>query len=258
LLKKRKLTKREEILILIWVFLLVLSLSLLSTLASIFARNPQEQSFTTLSWAGYTILKNSNPNFEVNAINASWAVPEVNASAGDGSSSAWIGIGGQADSTLIQAGTEQDAANGQATYFAWYELLPAFAVRLNSIAVSPGDIMVVSLNLVNSARNLWEIQVTDETTGQAFSRDVVYNSTRSSGEWILERPTVSDNISMLADFGNITFTDCYANVSNESGPIAEFSFSRIQMANGQNVPLASASDLTASKSSFTVSYQVGQ
>jgi flagellar basal body-associated protein FliL len=258
LLKKSRLNKRGTILILIWVFLLVLSLSLLSILASIFAHNPQEQSITTLSWAGYGVLKNSNPNFEVIAINASWVVPEVNASQGDGSSSAWIGIGGQGDGTLIQAGTEQDAANGQGTYYAWYELLPAFTVRLNDVVVSPGNIMVVSINLVNSDRNLWEIQVTDETTGQAFSRDVVYNSTRSSGEWILERPAVSNKISTLADFGSIAFKSCYVNVSNADGPIAEFSFSKIQMSNSQEVPLTSTSDLTDGKSSFTVSYRVAK
>ena len=256
--KKSKLTKREKILILIWVFLLVLSLSLLSVLASILGRNPQEQSITTLSWAGYAVLKNSNPNFEVTAINASWVVPEVNASAGDGSSSAWIGIGGQVDGTLIQAGTEQDAANGQATYYAWYELLPAFAVRLNSVGVSPGDIMVVSINLINSDGNLWRIQVTDETTGQAFSRNVVYNSTRSSGDWILERPTVKNRISTLADFGSVAFTSCYANVNSANGPIAQFSFSKIQMSNSQEVPLTSTSDLTDGKSSFTVSYRAAK
>ena len=91
----------------------MLSLFLLSILASLFASNPQGQSISSLSWAGYTIEKNSNPQFEVIGVNASWIVPKVNVSAGDGYSSAWIGIGGQLDKTLIQVGTEQDVVNGQ-------------------------------------------------------------------------------------------------------------------------------------------------
>jgi hypothetical protein len=254
--EKRKIRNRAVFLILIWVLLLVLSLSLLSILASLFANYPQ--SVSSLSWAGYIISKNSNSKFEVIAVNASWIVPKVNVSSGDGYSSAWIGIGGQLDKSLIQVGTEHDVVNGQETYFAWYELLPSFAVRLTSITVSSGDTMIASINLVNSDTNRWSIQISDATTGQAFSNNVVYNSTRSSGEWIMERPTINNQIGTLADFGNVTFTDCHVNVNNVTGPIAKFSFSKIQMANSQNSELTSVSALTAGGSSFMVSYLAGK
>ena len=100
-----------------------------------------------MTWAGYIIAKNSNPNFQIIGINASWIVPQVNITAGDGYSSAWIGIGGQLDKTLIQIGTEHDTVNGHETYFAWYELLPSFAVQVTRINVSPGDTMIASINL---------------------------------------------------------------------------------------------------------------
>ncbi len=254
--EKRKSRTRDVLLILIWVLLLVLSLSFLSILASLFASYPQ--SISSLSWAGYTIERNSNPQFEVIAVSASWIVPKVNASAGNGYSAIWIGIGGELEKSLIQVGTEQDATNGQDTYAAWYELLPSFAVRLTGIAVSPGDTIIASINLVNSDTNQWSIQISDATTGQAFSQNVVYNSTRSSGEWIVERPTINNKIGTLADFGNITFTDCHVNVNNATGPIANFSFYKIQMANSQNAKLTSVSALTAGGSSFTVSYLAGK
>ena len=256
--EKRKFRTRAVLLILVWVLLLVLSLSLLSILASLFASNPQGQSISSLSWAGYIIAKNSNSQFEVISVNASWIVPKVNVSSGDGYSSAWIGIGGQLDKSLIQVGTEHDVVNGEDTYTAWYELLPSFAVRLTSITVSPGDTMIAAVNLVNSDINQWSIQISDATTGQAFSRNVVYNSTRSSGEWIVERPTINNQIGTLADFGNLTFTDCYVNVNNVTGPIAKFSFTKIQMTNSQNAKLTSVSALTAGESSFTVSYLAGK
>src|SRR5208283_1777709 len=111
-----------------------------------------------------------------------------------------------------------------------------------------------SINLVNSNTNQWSILISDTTGGQTFSRNVVYNSTRSSGEWIVERPTVNKQISSLADFGNITFTNCHIDVSNVTGTITKFPFSKIEMANSQSVALTSVSDLTLDGSTFTVSY----
>src|SRR5208282_6121144 len=103
---------------------------------------------------------------------------------------------------------------------------------------------------VNSNTNMWSIQINDATTGQAFSQNVVYNSTRSSGEWIVERPTINNQIGTLTDFGNITFTGCHINVSNVTGPITKFTFSKIQMSNNLNTKLASTSTLTAGGTSF--------
>ena len=147
--------------------------------------------------------------------------------------------------------------HGRSTYTAWYELLPSFAVTLNSVTLSPGDTVVASINLVNSSTNLWSIQISDATTGHAFSQNVVYNSTRSSGEWIVERPTINNQIVTLADFGNVTFSGCHINLSTVTGSITKFSFSKIQMANSQNANLASVTALTASGSSFTISYVAG-
>ncbi|MGD0645377.1 MAG: G1 family glutamic endopeptidase [Candidatus Bathyarchaeia archaeon] len=257
--EKRKFRTRAVFLIVVWTLLLVLSLSLFSILWSSYANNPQGQTISSLSWAGYTTTQNSaNSQYEVIAINASWIIPKVNTSASDGYSSAWIGIGGQSDKTLIQVGTEHDAVNGQENCFAWYELLPSIAVRLNDITVSPGDTMIASINIVNSDTNEWSIQISDSTTGQVFSRNFVYNSTRSSGEWILERPTINKQITTLADFGNVTFTNCNANVNNVTGPVGKFSFSKIQMENSQNEELTSVSALTDGESSFTVNYLPGK
>ena len=178
---------------------------------------------------------------------------------GDGYSSTWIGIEQpELDKTLIQAGTEQDVINGRESYSAWYEMLPSFAVNLPDINVSPGDVMVSSISLINSDTNQWNIQISDASTGQGFNRDFNYNSSRSSGEWIMERPEVSDRLSTLADFGSITFTNGYLNVNNTVGTIGNFSFYQINMFNSQNSRLTSVSSLTNGGSSFTVSLFSGQ
>jgi len=237
----------------VWILLLVLSLSFLSILLSIFARNPQGESISSLSWAGYIISRTTDAKVEVTSINASWVVPRVNTYLGVSYSSLWIGIGGQLEKTLIQVGTEQDVTTGQGTYYAWYELLPSYAVVLN-VTVSPGDVMFASISLVDSATNQWRIQISDTTTGQGFSTMVVYNSARTSGEWIMERPIIANRLTTLADFGNVTFTSCYLNANNISGSISKFYFSRLEMANSQNIQLTSVSSLTAHGTSFVITY----
>ena len=116
--------------------------------------------------------------------------------------------------------------------------------------------MIASLNLVNSGTDVWSIKISDVSTGQFFSKNVSYNSTLSSGEWIVERPTISNETRTLADFGNFTFTGCHVKVNNVSSSIAKFAFSKIVMANNVDTELASTSDLTHSGTSFTVSYIV--
>jgi hypothetical protein len=251
---KMKFRNRVIFLILIWIMLLALVLSFLTALLLIFANNPQGETISSLSWAGYIISRDTNAKIQVTAMNASWTIPTVVTSASDEHSSVWIGVGGQLDNTLIQAGTEQDVSGGQETYYAWYELLPAYAVRINTLAVSPGDIMVASLRLVDSSVNRWNIQISDSTTGQYFGTTVFYNSTRSSGEWVIERPTVSTKLSALADFGNVTFTSCHLATENKSGPIKSFYFSRIEMTNSVNTQLTSVSTITADGEGFTTSY----
>ena len=232
----------------------MLSLSFLSVLLSSFAHDPQGESISSESWAGYIISKTNNIKLQVSAINASWAVPSVNATAGNDFSSVWIGVGGQLDTTLIQVGTEQDESNGQMNYYAWYEMLPSFAVRIDTLSVSPGDVVTASLRLVDLDGSRWNIQINDLTTGQSFGTTVVYNSTGYSGEWIIERPVVNKNLTTLADFGTVTFTGCYLDANNISGPIKTFYFSKIEMTNSVNVPLTSISNLADGGSGFTVSY----
>ena len=251
--ERRRLRNRAVFLVVVWILLLVLSLSFLSILLSIFANDPQGESISSFSWSGYIISRTTDPKVEVTAINASWAVPSVNTSSDVSYSSLWIGIGGQLEKTLIQVGTEQDVTTGQATYYAWYELLPSYAVALN-MTVSPGDMMVASISLVDPATNYWIIQISDATTGQGFSTTVVYNSTRSSGEWIMERPIIASRLTTLADFGNVTLTGCHLNANNISGSISKFYFSRLEMTNSQNVQLTSVSSLTANGTSFVIGY----
>ena len=92
---------------------------------------------------------------------------------------------------MIQVGTEQDSTGEKGRYFAGYEMLPNNLVTIDGLPVSSGDTMVASLNLVYSDVNVWNIQIRDISNGKSFNLNVNYNSTLSSGEWIVERPLVS-------------------------------------------------------------------
>lgn len=253
----RKIRRRFVALLVVWIVLLLVTLSLLSALEVLFSNNPEGRTVVSLSWAGYIVSQSFNHQLEVTAIEASWVVPQVNASSGDGYSSTWIGVGGQIDKTLIQVGTEQDVAGGQGTYYAWYEMLPSFSVRINGLTIAPEDTVVASLTLVDANANVWNIQLSDTTNGQTFSLNVNYHSSLSSGEWIIERPTINSQISTLCDFGNVPFSNCQIKMNNVKGSISNFTYSEIQMTNQQAAPLASVSTLSPDGSSFNVSYVAG-
>ena len=206
-------------------------------------------------WSGYVIASDTQSRSQlVSSISASWIVPEVKVTENNTFSAVWIGIGGYGEETLIQTGTEQQCLNGHITYFAWYELLPDYLVRITDMRIRPGDTITASLSLTDENTHTWSIEVSDVSRGEYFQRYVVYNSSQLSAEWIVERPTVNGAISTLADFGNVTFSECEATVRGTTGAIGNFSSTQLVMYNSKNMQLVSVSPLSSDGSSFTVSY----
>jgi hypothetical protein len=189
----------------------------------------------------------------VSSISASWTVPEIKPSENNTFSGVWVGIGGYGEDTLIQTGTEQEYVNGRVVYYAWYELLPDYLVRIPNIHVRAGDTVTVSISLINKNTNTWSIEIADVTRGERFKKTAVYNSSRLSAEWVVERPKVNDTISTLADFGNVTFTECKATIEGNTGAINNFSYAQLAMYD-QELQLVTVSPLNDDGSSFTVSY----
>jgi hypothetical protein len=182
---------------------------------------------TSTNWSGYAL-----PKFETKksytAAQGTWIVPSVlflDAPAGATVEYAanWVGIGGycenktctKADSTLIQLGTSEDALlDGSAQYYAWYEILPAAETVITTLLVNPGDTLTASLACAKACAGTasWTLAMTDETTGQSWSKVIKYKSSRMSAEWIEEAP-YSGGILPLADFGTANFS---ASTSNKA------------------------------------------
>ena len=210
------------------------------------------RSLNSSNWSGYLVATNlNNPQSSVTEIEASWTVSAVNVSRTNSYSAVWIGIGGEFDSSLIQAGTEQDSINEVGTYSAWYELLPNNEVTVGSLNISPGDRITASISLSDPSTNTWLIEINDSVSGQ-YHRNVFYPSSKLSAEWILERP-INSVLTNLADFSELTFTGCTATVGGKVETISSLPHIEITMYN-QNTELASVSPLVSNGSSFTINY----
>ena len=209
----------------------------------------------TAQWSGYIVASDMQDRSPlVSSVSASWVVPEVKVSENNTFSAMWVGIGGYGEKTLIQTGTEQQYMNGEAEYFAWYELLPNYLVRVRSINVQPGDMITASISVVSENAHTWSVGILDVTTGERFEKTLFYDSSRLTAEWIVERPNVNGTTSTLADFGNVMFSDCKATIDGKSGAIGNFSHAQLVMYNSKNVQLVTVSPLSNDGSSFTVSY----
>lgn len=219
-----------------------------------FSSSPN-QNFSSLDWSGYAVNSDyNNPQPLVTSIKGSWTVPTVTPTAQDAYSAAWVGIGGQVDSTLIQTGTEHDSIAGAPEYSAWYELLPNDSITITQFLVSPGDTITAAITLSDSATNNWLIELNDVTSGESFSKNVFYNASRLSGEWIMERPTIDTSIGTLADFGSITFADMGITVNATVGTANSFPRSEITMSDNRGNALVTVSSLSNGGTTFTVAY----
>lgn len=238
-----------------WLILLIASLTILSSVVTPFLRTLQTQSLISLDWGGYGVSSDALfPQPLVSSVSGSWTVPSVTVTIGSAFSAAWIGIGGQIDKSLIQVGSEHDSIGGKAVYSLWYEMLPDNSIKIPNIEVSPGDQITASISLADINTDTWLIQIKDVTTGKDFSQNFVYNSSRLTAEWIMERPTVNNQVSTLANFGILTFTNAFAEIGSRNGTIIDFPNYQILMENRQNQRLLTLSDLSIDGTSFTVDY----
>ena len=206
-------------------------------------------------WAGYVAMSNLIlREAEVTIVTGSWTVPSIEPTANDAYSSVWVGVGGFGEASLVQTGTAQQSVDGIVTYYAWYEFLPNRAIRIQNFTVMPGDEITASVKLIDANDHIWTVEIRDVTRGTSFSRDVMYRSSRLSAEWIVEAPSLSGNVTPLADFGSVTFSGCFATIADTTGAISSLPGYQLVMYDSQDVQLVDVSALNAGGSGFTVTY----
>lgn len=190
--------------------------------ATIASAQTQARQALSENWAGYVA---SGQNFS--SVSGSWVQPAATSDQANdqGYSAFWVGLGGSRNQShsLEQVGTTADYVDGQAQYYAWYELVPAGEQKLN-LAIHPGDRMLGRVTVNGTTVTVY---LADQTTGQAVTKTVQMTSPdTSSAEWIAEAPAIqtsagSDQILPLADFGRVTFRNAAATANGHTGGIAD-------------------------------------
>lgn len=219
----------------------------------------RDSNFASLNWSGYAV---TGPAGSVSDAKGSWIVPAVTCSGTSSQyASFWVGIDGFSSGTVEQTGTDSDCRSGVPTYYAWFEFYPKPAFIINSLTISPGDVISAD---VNYAQGRFTVSIKDVTKGQSFSTSAkVSSAQRSSAEWIAEAPS-SGGILPLANFGTVSLgqdytavsVTCYATVNGVTGPIGSFSPSvqSITMVTSSGAVKAQPSALTLDGTSFTVTF----
>jgi Peptidase A4 family len=228
---KIKMPMRVSLLLALLAAICAATVAWLGGAGSAAAASTSVQSSDSQNWAGYVA---SGTSFS--SVSGSWTVPTVTAgsSSDQGYSAVWVGLGGSgsSSSSLEQIGTGADYVNGQADYYAWYELLPAAQVRLN-LPIHAGDRVSASVTVHGTSVRL---ALADATTGQSLDRTLQMSAPdTSSAEWIVEAPALQSaagaQILPLADFSKVTFGGATATADGHTGGISDPSWSttRVQL-----------------------------
>jgi hypothetical protein len=226
------------------------------------------ESATSSNWAGYAAS-----GIRFRKVSATWTVPTATCSSGRNAFSAvWVGLGGfdTAGRGLEQTGVDANCSSGgNATYRVWYEILPAAAQTVHTVAVKPGDRISASVAVSGHDVNF---HVRNLSTGDSFSTmKKVSTPDVSSADWIVEAPsscTSSNDCRTLplSNFGRVAFT--HASATTSKGKTATISSSRwtttkitlaqtsrrFQARFGAVSGSATPSELAAGGSAFSVDY----
>jgi hypothetical protein len=240
------------------------------------ARAPSDQTLST-NWAGYAVTA-ADPagvgSASFSDVTATWVQPKVRCLKGEtGASAFWVGLGGwdQSSRALEQIGTEADCnAQGQVTYSAWYELVPAGPVTL-SLRLEPRDRVAAA---VVASRSQVVFSLKNLTRHTRFSKRLTpsFQVDTGSAEWIAEAPSLCQTngrctVVPLTNFGTVSFTRAAAIGNGHPGTISDTTWTPSQVLLAPdpgaqtrfgviaNTHAAIPSDTSADGRSFSVSWR---
>jgi hypothetical protein len=143
-----------------------------------------------------------------------------------------VGIDGYSPNTVEQIGTDSDCQNGQPVYYAWFEFYPHPSITIDSVPLSPGD--VVSAEVQETGKGTFTVTITNVSKGKSFTGSAkVPSAAQASAEWIAEA-LYSGGVLPLADFSSVYFgsdytgqsNTCFATISGKTGPIGLAAFNQ--------------------------------
>lgn len=163
-------------------------------------------------WAGYAVTGSA-----VRYVQGSWIVSAVNCTTTPNTdSSEWVGIDGWTSATVEQIGTDADCNGKTPYYYVWYEFYPLNTIVIDSVSITAGDKFTASVTY--DGADDYTVAITNESTGQSFSKKVKFNGAdgsgappRNSAEWIMEMDG-----NELSDFGVDSFGTDYTGYINDT------------------------------------------
>jgi hypothetical protein len=134
----------------------------------------------------------------------------------------WIGLdgfSGPGANEVLQAGVDCSLLGSTTTFYAWHQWAPSAKVGITNLAVSAGDLVMVSITATHGAgATTATVSFANITSGVATSFAVsappAMQLAGNSAEWIVEAP---NGANQLADYGQVFFDDCIACAGNNTG-----------------------------------------
>ncbi len=166
-------------------------------------------SYNTI-WTGYAVTGS-----DFTYVQGSWIVHSVDCTKTPNTdSSEWVGIDGWSSNTVEQTGTDADCIGTKPYYYVWYEFYPLNTVVISDVSIAAGD--KFSASVTYDGDNEYTVAITNETTGQSFSKEVEFKGAdgsgvppRNSAEWIEEMDG-----NKLSDFDVDPFGELYTGISD--------------------------------------------
>jgi Peptidase A4 family len=218
------------------------------------------------NWSGYAALAPEGTPLTFTDATGGWVQPKARCVRGRSDAAAfWVGLGGfDEDSTALEqlGTTAQCNTRGVASYFAWWELVPAPAVRV-SMKVRPGDRLTAAV-LVKG--QIVTMSLKDVTRRTRFSKTLTVSGPLdlSSAEWIAEAPSIctdagSCEVVPLTNFGSVKFSAAALTGNQLTGTITDPAWlaTPIQLITDAAAggPGAVPGALSTNGRSFTVAYR---
>ncbi|KAL4901973.1 peptidase A4 family-domain-containing protein [Aspergillus multicolor] len=189
----------------------------------------QEEPSYSSNWAG-AVLENAPANAFYSFVSATITAPTPTAtSTATGSTgtpstyqaaSAWVGIDGATyTAAILQTGLDFYVINGEPYTDAWFEWYPGYAEYYNEFYVTPGDVLVLSVNITSPDKDKGVCTVENRSTGVTVSETVsAPKSTAtlagSNAEWVVENFQSGGEPVPFVEFDEVHFTECQAGARN--------------------------------------------
>jgi Peptidase A4 family len=206
---------------------------------------PKQQSVATFSnWCGFERLRSMRFTSTLKGgvslsepydwVMGTWHVPFVTSEPGGKTySSMWVGLDGDGETDLVQAGTGQEATNINlgsiqitlTNYYAWTEFLPQERNEqvISNVTIHPGDEIFTEVSVSGNDGVLsldgafGRFFIMNMTTGAYASIATPRAAMTVNGReavWIMERPTVGGSLPELANYDSAVMYNASARKAN--------------------------------------------